>query len=162
MLNWNFNANEYTAKNFALIPEGDHRVRITSVAEKEYFNGKTGLQATLDVNGHKSKLWLNLILDPLDPQKTNQRLGEFFNSFGITNYDLNRYSEWCGLTGAVHVKHNVYNGKTSAVVLFCLDRNQQSKLPSWTAPVADSSDVSDPSINNTPPQRQMIFDGFKF
>ena len=34
MANWTFNSNDYTAREFALIPEGDHRVRIIKVVEK--------------------------------------------------------------------------------------------------------------------------------
>ena len=74
MANWTFDSNDYTAREFALIPEGDHRVRITKVAEKIFSTGNEGFEITLEVNRHNSKLWYYLILDPTDRQRTNQRL----------------------------------------------------------------------------------------
>lgn len=31
---WQYNPSDYTARNFEIIPEGDHRVRISNVQEK--------------------------------------------------------------------------------------------------------------------------------
>ena len=110
MANWTFNSNDYTAREFALIPEGDHRVRITKVVETVFNSGKEGFEITFDVNGHNSKLWYYLVLDPMDRQKTNQRLGMFFDSFAIGDYNLSNYDSWVGRDGAVRVKHGGYMG----------------------------------------------------
>lgn len=128
MRNWNYDPSQYEARNFALIPEGDHRVRITDVSEKLYSSGNEGFQITFEVAGYTSNLWYHLILDPSDIQKTNQRIGMFFDSFGIKNYDLSCCEDWIGKSGAVRVKHSAYNGKINATVPFCLSRSQQEKF----------------------------------
>ncbi len=167
MANWTFDSNDYTAREFALIPEGDHRVRITKVVEKVFNSGNEGFEITLDVNGQSSKLWYYLILDPMDRQRTNQRLGMFFDSFAITDYNLSHYDGWVGKEGAVRLKHGAYKGAMTAQVAFCLGRKQQDRLPRWQD---DNNYVPDgtydfcnsvPSATSTPRQ-PMEFDGFKF
>ena len=167
MLTWNYNSNDYTAREFSLIPEGDHRARITKVAEKIFSTGNEGFEVTLEVNGHNSKLWYYLILDPTDRQRTNQRLGMFFDSFAISDYNLSNYDSWVGRDGAVRVKHGGYMGTITAQVAFCLGRKQQDRLPRWQN---DNNYVPEgtydfcnsvPSANSVS-KRQMSFDGLKF
>lgn len=131
MINWQFNPNEYDESSFAPIPAGDHRVRINDVVEKTFKSGSQGFEITLDVSGHSGKLWYYLVLDPNDTKKTNQRLGSFFDSFGITNYNLAQYQSWKGKIGAVRVKHEEYNGEQQAKVAFPLSRKNQDKLAPW-------------------------------
>lgn len=164
MANWTFNENEYNERAFSPIPEGDHRVRITNVEEKVFSTGNEGFEISLDVNGHNSKLWYYLSLDPKDSAKTNQRIGMFFNSFGITDYDLDNWYMWVGKEGAVRVRHNTYNGKLSAQVAFCLNRKQQDKLPGWIEKATDMMTRVDKQLNVPPtakiPPRE--FNGFSF
>ena len=131
MANWTYNPNEYTENDFQIIPVGDHRVRINDVVEKRFSSGNEGYEITLDVSGYSGKLWFYLVLDPNDTKKTNQRIGTFFDSFGITDYNLAHYRNWVGKIGAVRVKHEEYNGSTNAKVSFCLARKNQDKLPAW-------------------------------
>ena len=135
MANWTFNPNEYSANEYAPIPTGDHRVRISDVVErsgdKAFGSGNEGFEITLDVSGHGGKLWFYLVLDRNDSKKTNQRIGTFFESFGIGDFDLSHYRGWIGKIGGVRVKHEEYEGKTSAKVAFCLSRKNQDKLPAW-------------------------------
>lgn len=138
---WTFNPNEYTTNDFAPIPQGDHRVRINDVVEKKFSSGNEGFEITLDVSGHSGKLWYYLVLDHNDTKKTNQRIGSFFESFGIGDFDLSHYRGWIGKIGGVRVKHEDYNGAPSAKVAFCLSTKNQEKLPAWkgdapTAPTA--------------------------
>ena len=126
---WIFNPNEYEAKEFSIIPVGDHRVRISNVEGKTFKSGNNGFEITLDVSGHGGSLWFYLVLDPSDSKKTNQRIGTFFESFGITDPDLSHYRNWIGKVGGVRVKHEEYNGTQSAKVAFCLSRKNQDKLP---------------------------------
>ena len=128
-INWTFDAQDYSANDFAPIPAGDHRVRIADVVEKTFKSGNSGMEVTLEVSGHNSKLWHYVVLDPSDRQKTNQRIGGFFDSFGITDPDLSHYRNWIGKVGAVKVRHEDYNGNTSAKVAFCLSKKNQEKLP---------------------------------
>ena len=141
MANWTFNPNEYTTNDFAPIPQGDHRVRISDVTEKKFNSGNEGFEITLDVSGHSGKLWYYLVFDHNDTKKTNQRIGAFFESFGIGDFDLSHYRGWIGKIGGVRVKHEDYNGSPSAKVAFCLSKKNQEKLPAWkgeapTAPTA--------------------------
>ena len=149
MANWNYNPNEYKARNFEPIPEGDYRVRISNVQEKVFSTGNEGFEITLDVPGHAGKLWYYLTLDPKDPLKTNQRIGMFFDSFAIHDFDLNHFEDWIGYDGAVRVKHNLYNGNISANVAFCLSRSQQKKFPNFCSYV--SAKQVDSQAQNTPP-----------
>jgi len=128
MINWNFNPNEYTARTFAPIPEGDHKVIINNVIEKTFSSGNEGFEITLDVAGFESKLWYYLVFDPNDSAKTNQRIGMFFDSFAIQDHDFSHFDRWVGKDGAVRVRHNMYNGSKTANVAFCLSRSQQSKF----------------------------------
>lgn len=141
MANWTFNPNEYTANEFSIIPAGDHRVRISDVAEKTFSSGNDGFEITLDVSGHSGKLWFYLVLDRTDTKKTNQRIGTFFESFGIGDFDLSHYRGWIGKIGGARVKHEEYNGNQSAKVAFFLNRKNQEKLPAWKgdAPTATAT-----------------------
>ena len=128
---WTFDPNQYEEKEgFSVIPVGDHRVRINDVISKKSKNtGNDMFEITLDVSGYGSKLWYYLVLDPSDPKKTNQRIGTFFDSFGITDYNMANYPRWKGKVGAVRVVHEEYNGDQQAKVRFCLNRKNQDKLP---------------------------------
>lgn len=185
MINWTYNANDFKINENTIIPEGDHRVVIAGVKVKTYSSGNDGFEIMLDVSGYSSRLWHRIIMDPYNPEKTNHHLGKFFESFGITNYDLNRYDEWIGKDGAVRVKHDSYGGSISAKVIFCITRAYQDKLPAWGQPsCARTLDMSEvrratepfnmtnqtPGRNTPPmpneyvqniPQRQMPFNGFK-
>ena len=129
MANWIFNKAEYEEQDFAPIPAGDHRVRISEVIEKTFSSGNEGFEITLDVSGHNSKLWFYLVLDASDTKKTNQRIGSFFDSFGIADVNLANYRAWTGKVGAVRVKHEEYMGETKAKIAYCISRSKQDKLP---------------------------------
>ena len=130
MNNWQFDPSMYEEKEgFSVIPVGDHRVRIEDVISKQSKSGRDMFEITLAVSGHSSRLWYYLVLDPADPKKTNQRIGDFFNSFGITDYNMANYPRWKGKVGAVRVIHEEYNGEQQAKVRFCLNRKNQDKLP---------------------------------
>ena len=126
---WIFNPNDYEEKDFSPIPAGEHRVRIEDVAFKTFKSGNDGYEITLEVSGYNGKLWHYLVLKQDDPKKTNQSIGSFFDSFGITDYDLSHFRNWIGKVGAVRVKHEDYNGTTSAKVAYCISRAKQEKLP---------------------------------
>ena len=140
---WVFNPNDYEEKDYSPVPAGDHRVRINDVVAKRFNSGNEGFEITLDVSGYNSKLWYYLVLDPNDSKKTNQRIGSFFDSFGITDYDMSHFMGWKGKVGAVKVKHEKYNDQDQAKVAFCLSRKNQDKLPpanfSGTAPAENTT-----------------------
>jgi hypothetical protein len=178
MINWTYKSEDFKLNENMndLIPEGDHRVVVSRVMVKTYNSGNDGFEIMLDVSGHNGKLWHRIIMDPTNPEKTNHHLGKFFESFGITNYDLNCYKDWVGKDGAVRVKHDSYNGSMSSKVLFCITRAYQAKLPKWREPMATRTEVAPTNnrtfnrtpalpnehVNATPPYRQMKFEGFSF
>lgn len=131
MANWTYDPSQYQEQNFQIIPVGDYRARIADVVEKTFKSGNGGYEITLDINGHNSKLWFYLVLDQSNPQQTNQRIGDFFNSFGITNPAMGTGKQWIGSVGAVRVKHEEYNGENTAKVAYCINRSRQDKLPAW-------------------------------
>lgn len=134
MANWNFDPSQYSEKNFEIIPQGDYRARIADVVEKKFRSGNEGYEITLEINGYNSKMWFYLVLDPSNVAATNQRIGDFFNSFGITNTAMGTGKQWIGSVGAVRVKHEQYEGKNTAKVAYCINRARQDKLPAWKNP----------------------------
>ena len=141
---WTFNPNEYEEQNFQIVPVGDHRVRIYDVISKKSKAGNEMYEVTLEVSGFGSKLWFYLVIDPDDSKKTNQRIGSFFESFGITDYNLANYIRWKGKVGAVRVVHEEYNGEQQAKVRFCLNRKNQDKLP----PAKFNSEATASAVSN--------------
>lgn len=159
MATWNYNPNEYNARNFEPIPEGDYRVRIHDVQEKLFSSGNEGFEITLDVPGHAGKLWYYLALDHNEPAKTNQRIGMFFDSFAIGDTNLDHYSDWIGRDGAVRVKHNLYNGSITARVVFCLSRSQQKKFVDFGVNTNGQSGQAFNGVSSTHNSQQR-FNGF--
>lgn len=148
--NWTFNPADYSANDFAPIPAGDHRVRIFDVVERTFSSGNAGFEITLEVSGHSGKLWFYLVLDHSDPKKTNQRIGTFFESFGIGDFDLSHYRGWVGKIGGVRVKHEEYNGDLKAKVAFCLSRKNQEKLPAWKGDAAATTTAAPSAYTGAP------------
>ena len=131
MANWTYDPSQYKENDFQIIPVGDYRARIADVVEKKFNSGNEGYEITLEVNCYNSKLWFYLVLDSSDPAKTNQRIGDFFNSFGITSPAMGSGKQWIGMVGAIRVKHEEYNGENRAKVAYCLARSRQDKLEAW-------------------------------
>lgn len=155
MANWTFDPSQYSEKNFTIIPVGDYRARIEDVVEKKFSSGNEGYEITFVVNGHSSRLWSNLVLDKSNPARTNQSLGDFFNSFGITNYSLGTGKQWIGSVGAVRVKHEPYNGENRAKVAYYIARNRQEKLAPW-------KNTGTPTATPTPAAQVEIPDNLPF
>lgn len=126
---WQFDPNQYEASEFSIIPQGDHRVRIEDVEFKKSKAGNDMFVLTLAVSGYSSHLWHYLTLDSSDPKKTNQKIGTFFESFGITDFNMANYPRWKGKVGGARVVHEEYNGEQQAKVRFLLSRKNQEKLP---------------------------------
>ena len=130
-ISWDFNADDYKKNDFAPIPVGDHRVRIEKVEEKQSSNNNSMLVLTLEVSGHSGRIWENLVFLPNNPQMTNRKLGQIFDSFGITPGNMN-FSSWVGKTGGARVKHVAYNGEQTAKINSFLSRSKVDNLPAWT------------------------------
>ena len=131
MANWTFDPSQYKEKNFEIIPQGDYRARIADVVEKTFNSGNAGYEITLDINGYNSKMWMYLVLDPSNAAQTNQRIGEFFDSFGIKGTSMGSGKQWIGNVGAVRVKHEAYKGENRAKIAYVIARNRQESLTAW-------------------------------
>ena len=147
MANWTYDPSQYKESNFQVIPVGDYRARIEDVVEKKFNSGNGGYEITLSINGYNSKMWFYLVLDASNPAATNQRIGDFFDSFGITNHAMGTGKQWVGSVGAVRIKHEEYNGENRAKVAYCIARSRQDKLAPWknggTAPAAQANHTVD-------------------
>lgn len=130
-MSWSYDPKDYTEREFTLIPEGDYRVRIADVVERQFASGNEGYNIEMEVNGYNRKVWYNLVLDKSDPKRTNQRLGSFFDSFGITDYNVDHFNAWKGKVGALTLNHREYNGKTSENVRWFIAKSKQDTLPAW-------------------------------
>lgn len=136
MINWGFDPNDIN-EDFALIPAGDHRVRIANVEEKVSKSGNDMLKITLDVSGQGGKLFYYLVFMPDNTTMTNTNLKRLWDSFGIESGNLNTHT-WVGKVGAARVKHEDYNGEAQARLSYFIARNKQDALPAWqggSAPV---------------------------
>lgn len=146
-ITWHYNADDFSEDNYGTIPAGDYRAIIEKAEETTSQNsGLPMIKLTLKVNGYNSKLWGYIVLDPNNPQRTNQTLGTVFNSFAITpgNMDIDT---WVGRMGAVHVKHRFDNKGTERAELgYFIYYKNQGKLPQWQG---DSGSVT---LNNVDPE----------
>ena len=91
------------------------------------------IKLILDVSGYNSTVWHWLVFLPDKPELTNQKLGEFFNSFGIQPGNFNLTS-WIGKVGAAKVKHELYEGETTVKVAYFIGKDRQDKLSAWVEP----------------------------
>ena len=132
-IQWNFDNTQYSEQSFQPIPVGEHRVRIEKAEEGVSQAGNQMIKLILEVSGHNSKLFHNLVFLTDKPEVTNQKLGELFNSFDIQpgNFNLNT---WAGKVGAAKVKHEVYNGENQAKVAYFINKERQTSLPAWVEP----------------------------
>lgn len=146
-MEWNYDPSQYSERSYDLIPIGDHRARITDVVEKTFKSGNSGYELTLEISGYPRRMWYYLVLDPSNPAQTNQRLGEFFESFRIPDYSMGTGKQWVGQVGGVRVKHELYNGNQTDKVQYLLTQARQEKLPAWkgesTVPHMPQSPMTD-------------------
>ena len=132
-IDWNFNATDYEETSFKPIPIGDHRMRISSAEEQISNSGNQMIKLVLEVSGYNSTIWHYIVFMPENQKLTNQKLGEFWNSFGIPQGNFN-LQQWVGKVGAGKVKHEEYNGESNAKVAYFFKKEKQDSLPAWQEP----------------------------
>ena len=141
MVNWNFNASDYEETSFKPIPVGEHRVRIASAEEQTSNSGRQMIKLVLEVSGYNATIWHFIVFMTENQKLTNQKLGEVFNSFGISQGNFN-LQQWVGKVGAAKVKHEDYNGEPNAKIAYFINRDRQDKLPAWQEPSNASSNAT--------------------
>ena len=125
-MEWNYQREEST---FEEIPVGEHRVRIAGADKAISKNGNDMLVLTLDVSGHKSRLWYYVVFLPDRPEITNRNLMAIFDSFDIPDGDFN-LANWKGKVGACVTKQDEFSTK----VRYFISRKKQENLPPWQEP----------------------------
>ena len=167
VVSWQFNPDDYNENSFSPIPEGEYRVRIQAVEETTSSKGNRMLKITLAVSGYRTKLWKYIVLDNSSAEaakRTNQRLGELFNSFNITKGNM-EIDSWINHVGGVKVRHvKGDDGQTRAEVHYFLKRFVVDRLPAWrtndnssdgmntSAPVEDTDFYPEETAFMAPPQ----------
>ena len=174
--NWNYNPDDYNANASDLLAEGKYRVRVVNAKPTTAKNGTEGLEITLEVYGHSNKLRYYIWFNRETPARTNQLLGEFFNSFNIQPGETGNCDAWTNKEGAVCVVHDAYRGHTIAKVSYCIARHNQVGFPSWNDGTCGRmyempqqvqmnnpvSSMPNEHVQTVPPVRQMEFNGFTF
>lgn len=135
---WNYQRDD--TSGYQIIPEGKHRIRIKSAEKAVSKSGKDMLALQFEVSGYSSLLYHYIVFMPDRPEITNRMLTQFFDAFPrIQDGDFNT-ANWIGKVGACTVKHEEYNGNTSAKIGYFIHANKQTDLPPW-------KDSNTPSTN---------------
>lgn len=146
-MSWLDKPNTYKKYGFIEIPEGNHRVQICKASVKKYKYDKRCYELALKISGHHTKLWYHLWYNPLEPDRTNRRFYDFFNSFEIDDFELANYKSWVGKQGAIKVIHDyidipkVYDESDDDLdplywyeikIVRCLYGPERDNLPAWS------------------------------
>lgn len=154
MANWIFDANDVEEREFAPIPEGNHRVRVLNVEEQCSRTQKQMLKLTLEVSGYSSKVWDYLVFDGSDEaarKRTNTKINQIAQSFGVNpNAVVQQMQLLIGKVGGVRIKHDNYNGEVSSKVSYYLDAKKTAELPPWKN-AGSANAVSAQPINDFEP-----------
>lgn len=127
-MDWTYKREE---RQFDVIPEGAHRIRIASAEKVKSQNGRDMIAFQFDVSGSTQTLYHYIVFLPDRPEITNRQLTQFFDSFkDIPDGDFNTQN-WVGKVGACMVKHEEYNGQTKARVQYFISGKRQDELPAW-------------------------------
>ena len=130
--NWLYDEELFQEKpTFVVPPEGDHRVRISSVEFKTFASGNEGYQIEMKVSGYNYHVRYFLVLLKHDRDATNRKIGEFFNCFGIVEKQLGNGQNWVGKVGGARLQLEEYEGNEKAEIRYLMHRNTQDKLPAW-------------------------------
>lgn len=127
-MGWNYKREK---QQFAVLPEGKHRIRINTVSKAISKSGNDMLSFKFDVSGSNSFLYHYIVFLDERPEITNRMLTQFFDSFkDIEEGDFNM-DNWIGKVGACVVKHDEYNGQTTARISYFISADKQGDLPPW-------------------------------
>ena len=158
MADWKYNPADYDPDSYKQIPPGEYRVRIEDCEEQFSRTGKEMFRLTLAVSGYSAKLWYYLVFDSTNEEareRTNQRLGSAYDSFGIPPGSM-EVSEWKGKTGGAKVRYRTDDqGETRSEVHYFLPRKKVETLPAWQegkkskrpTPESQSMDFSPEAFN---------------
>ena len=129
---WNFQREE---QSFALLAEGNYRIRIKSAEKAVSKSGNDMLALQFEVSGSNKVLYHYITFMESNPQLTNRLLTGFFDAFkDIKDGDFN-LAGWIGKVGACHVKHEEDNGYGERErISYFIKADKQASLPAWEEP----------------------------
>lgn len=134
-MSWEFKREE---QKFEVLPEGKYRIRVKSADKAISKSGNDMLTLQFEVSGSKSILYHYIVFLNDRPEITNRMLTQFFDSFkDIPEGDFNM-ANWVGKVGACVVKHDEYNGNTTAKISYFISKDKQDDLPGWVEPDAST------------------------
>lgn len=143
---WNYERNE--DNGYAPLPIGDYRVRIKEAEKKVSRSGKDMLKLVFEVSGTNRLLFHYIVFLEDKPEITNKNLTNFFDSFaGIPDGEFDT-KKWIGKVGAVHIRHEDYNGEEQARIHYFINANKQSNLPAWKEPEKKTDSGSTAAANS--------------
>lgn len=144
---WEFKREE---QQFEVLPEGQYRIRIKSADKAVSKNGNDMLVLQFEVSGKKNILFHYIVFMNDRPEITNRMLTQFFDSFkDIPEGDFNMQN-WIGKVGACTVKHDEYNGNTTARISYFIKADKQDALPQWQEPSTNGLKVdSDGNVDTS-------------
>ena len=137
---WSFKREE---SQFKVLPEGQYRIRVKSADKAISSNGNDMLALQFEVSGSNTILYHYIVFLDDRPEITNRMLTSFFDSFkDIEEGDFNMQN-WIGKVGACKVKHDEYNGNTTAKISYFIRKDKQGDLPPWQEPEKSGSGSGD-------------------
>lgn len=136
-MSWNYEREE---QSFALLPEGNYRIRIKSAEKAVSKSGNDMLALQFEVSGSNKILYHYIVFMEHNPQLTNKLLTAFFDAFkDITEGDFN-LANWIGKVGACHIKHEEDNGYGEKErISYFIKADKQDSLPAWVEPSGSST-----------------------
>ena len=138
-MSWSY---QRTESEFAVLPEGDYRIRVKSAEKKVSKTGRDMLELQFAVSGWNTTLYHYIVFMEDHPEITNRNLTNFFDSFkAIQEGDFN-LSHWVGQVGACRVKHEEYKGNPTARLHYFIRADKQDKLPPWREPTGTSTSAA--------------------
>ncbi len=145
MAEWIFDENDVDEVDFAVIPEGSHRVRVYEVTEKVSRTGKNMLELVLEVSGYAGKIWDYLVFDNSDAtakKRTNYKISQIAQTFGVVPQNIPKNPQvLVGKVGGARVKHSQYNGETKANIGYYLSKDKTTVLPEWKNAGGSTADL---------------------
>ena len=154
-MGWNYEREE---QSFALLPEGDYRIRIKSAEKAVSKSGNDMLALQFEVSGSKKILYHYIVFMESNPQLTNRLLTSFFDGFkDINDGDFN-LAGWVGKVGACHIKHEEDTGYGERErISYFIKADKQANLPAWKEPSGTASNGSSAPVVTVPIEEEVPF-----
>lgn len=154
-MSWNYEREEST---FALLPEGNYRIRIKKAEKAVSKSGNDMLALQFEVSGSNKVLYHYITFMDNNPQLTNRLLTGFFDGFkDIEDGDFNMQG-WIGKVGACHIKHEEDTGFGERErISYFINASKQDSLPAWVEPSGNSAGAGSTPVVTVPIEEEVPF-----